>query len=109
MSAIQAHQQRQERVQEMMSGRSRAYEATTLRREYLKTRPSFADRLFAGSVLGFLSMRPDLTSDLAHHEIEDAKWSLYDAWVDVGHAMSVAMRDHMDANEAKNVAKPHAG
>jgi hypothetical protein len=66
---------------------------SAVRREYLRTRPSFAARLFSGDMFG-LSLRPDITNDQSAKFIKDAEWALFDAWVDVGHAMSAATRDY---------------
>ena len=72
--------------------RSRLPNATNrkeIRREYLKTAPSLAERLFFG-----LSIRPDITNDKSQEFIKDAEWAVFDAWVDVGHAMSDSMRTY---------------
>lgn len=75
----------QERIKTMMR--------SAVRREYLRTRPSLVDRLFSGDFFG-LSIRPDITNDQSAKFIEHAEWALFDAWVDVGHAMSMATMDY---------------
>lgn len=66
---------------------------SAVRREYLRTKPSFADRLFSGDLF-WLSIRQDITNDQSAKFIEDAEWALFDAWVAVGRAMSMATRDY---------------
>jgi hypothetical protein len=74
-----------------------ADDARKIRQEYLKTAPSFAERLYSGDYFG-LSIRPDITSDRSSKFIEDAEWTLFDAWVDVGHALSFSVREYGIAN-----------
>lgn len=72
---------------------ARARLNAAIRHEYRLSRPSLAKRLMTGDLFG-LSIRPDLTSDTSRQCVEDAEWALFDAWVDVGHAMSQAVRDY---------------
>jgi hypothetical protein len=59
----------------------------------LTSKRGFWDRLFSGELLG-LSLRPDITNNQLDKFVDDAEWAVHDSWVDVGHALSLAVRKH---------------